>query len=237
MGTDGHQGRWALSAPATPAWRRERPAIQSLRPVWRQPCSGTPEGQPGRWRSAEALPPAPLLRRAPDAPAARYGNKRATDWTGDTVPVTATGDEETPHLSPAVTTPPATPSDFVVLPPMQAPLATRQLPPGAPWVDAGSVPSAHLLTRRTEHSLDRLGPVRADQRGHEPAGTGVAAARCVIAGDATDALGPPGPRSVVWLERPDRQGQATVRLACRKPVWAAGARRADGTRAATAPRA
>ena len=62
---------WAIYAPATPAGRRERPAIQSLRQVWLPPCYGPPEGPPGRWRSAEELPPAPLLLRSPYAPAAR----------------------------------------------------------------------------------------------------------------------------------------------------------------------
>ena len=39
------------------------------------------------------------------------------------------------------------------------------------------------------------------------------------------------------MERPDRHGHATVRIAFSKPVCAACARRADCTRAATAPRA
>ena len=39
------------------------------------------------------------------------------------------------------------------------------------------------------------------------------------------------------MERPDRHGHATVRIAFSKPVCAACASRADCTRAATAPRA
>jgi hypothetical protein len=77
----------------------------------------------------------------------------------------------------------------------------------------------------------------ADPRGPEPAGHGGAAARGVLAWAATDALGPHGPRRGGGRARPDRQGHAPGRLACRQPVWAAGARRAAGTRAATAPRA
>ena len=82
-----------------------------------------------------------------------------------------------------------------------------------------------------------MGPVAVDQRGPGQAAHGCAAAPGVLAWDATDALGPPGQRRVVWLERPERHGQATVRLACRKPVGAAGASRAAGTHAAPAPRA
>ena len=87
MGTDGHPWRWAIDAPATPAWLREMPAIQILRQGWLQQCSGTPEGQPGRWRSAEDHPPAPRLLSSPSDPEARYGTKRETDWTGSKVGV------------------------------------------------------------------------------------------------------------------------------------------------------
>jgi transposase len=190
-----------------------------------------------RWRSAAALPPAPLLISAPDAPAARYGKKRETEWTGDKVHVTATCDDETPNLLTDVTTTPATPSDVAGLPTMQAPLATRQRTPGEPLVDSGDVTSDHRLTRRTAHGIDLMGPVADDQRWQGQAGNGCEAARFVIDGDAQDAIGPHGQRSVVWRERPERHGHATVRMAFSQPVCGACASRADGTRAATAPRA
>jgi transposase len=237
IGTDGRQGLWAVYEPAAPAWLRERPAIQTLRPVWLQQFSATPEGQPVRWRSAEALPPAPLLISSPYAPEARSGKKRETEWTGYKVPVPDTCDDETPTLSTAVTTTPATTSDFALLPPMQAHLAPRQLTPRDQSVDVGYVTSDHRLTRRTEHGRDLLGPVMADQRWQEPAANGFAAAQCVIDWDAKYALCPQGQQSVVWLERPDRHGHPAVRLAFSKPVCAAGARRAACPRAATAPRA
>jgi transposase len=56
IATDGRLGLGAVYEPAAPAWLRERPALQTLRPVWLQQCSATPEGQPVRWRRAEALP-------------------------------------------------------------------------------------------------------------------------------------------------------------------------------------
>jgi transposase len=150
---------------------------------------------------------------------------------------TATWDDATPTLLTAVTTTPATPSDGALLPSMQAPWATRQLIPREPLVAGGSVTSDHLLTSRTEHGRDLLGPVMADQSWPAQAATGCAAAHVVIDWDAKDALGPPGQRSVVGRERPDRHGPPMVRLAFRKPGCAACARRADCPRAATAPRA
>jgi transposase len=183
------------------------------------------------------LPPAPLLICSPYDPEVRESTKRETDWTGYKVHVTATCDDETPNLITDVMTTPATTSDCAVRPPMQVHLAPRPLTPGEQLVDAGYVTSDHLLTSRTEPGIDLIGPVAVDQRWQGQAANGFAAAQCVIDWDATYALCPPGQRSVVWLERPDRHGHATVRIAFSKPVCAACASRADCTHAATAPRA
>jgi transposase len=99
------------------------------------------------------------------------------------------------------------------------------------------VSADHLLTSRTEHGIDLLGPVSGDQSWQGQAANGFAAAQFVIDWDAKHAICPQGQRSVVWMERPDRHGHPTVRIAFSKPVCAACASRADCTRAATAPRA
>jgi transposase len=184
IGTDGRQLLGASDEPATPAWLREMPAIQTRRQVWLQQFYATPEGQPMRWRSAADLPPAPLLISSPDDPEARYGKKRETEWPGDQVHVTETCDDETPRLITEVTTTPATTTEFAVLPTMQAHLATRQLTPGEQLVDAGDVTSDHRLTSRTAHGFDLIGPVADDLSGQGQAGNGFAAARFVIDGDA-----------------------------------------------------
>jgi hypothetical protein len=88
-----------------------------------------------------------------------------------------------------------------------------------------------------EHDRGLRGPARPDRRWQGQAGTGFAAAPCVIDWDAQYAICPQGQRSVVGRERPDRHGHPTVRMAFSKPVCGACARRADGPRAATAPRA
>ena len=94
-----------------------------------------------------------------------------------------------------------------------------------------------LLTRRTAQGIDLLGPVPGDQRWHGQAANGFAAAPWVLDWDAQHARGPQGQRRVGWLDRPERHGHPTGRIAFSKPVGAACASRADGTRAATAPRA
>jgi transposase len=190
-----------------------------------------------RWRRAAALPPAPWLMSSPAAPEARDANKRETAWTGDKGPITATGDDETANLRTAVTTTPATTSDCAVLPTMQANLAARQRTPREPLVDAGDVTADHRLRSRTAHGSALVGPAPADQRWQGPARNGCAAVHCVLDGEATHASCPQGQPRAVWTARPDRHGQATVRLACSTPGCAACARRAEGTRAASAPRA
>src|SRR5215813_1465838 len=119
IGTDGRQVLWAIYDPATPGWLRELPAIQTLRQVWLQQFSASPPDQPVRWRSAEDVPPAPVLISSPYDPEARYGKKRETEWTGYKVHVTETCDDETPNLITDVTTTPAATSDFARLPTIQ----------------------------------------------------------------------------------------------------------------------
>jgi transposase len=205
--------------------------------VWLQQFYATPEGQPVRWRSAEELPPAPLLLSSPDDPEARYGKQRETEGTGDKGQGTETCDAETPTLITEVTTTPATTSDCAVRPTSQAHLATRQLTPGEQMVDAGDGSADPLLTSRTAHGIALLGPVAEDHSWQAHTGNGFAAAPLLIDWDAKHAICPQGQRSVVWLERPDRHGHATVRIAFSTPGCAAGARRADCPRAAPAPRA
>ena len=237
IGTGGRQLLVAIDDLATPAWLRAIPALQTLRRVWLQPFYTAPEGQPVHWRRADDLPPAPWLSSSPSDPEARYGKKRETEWTGDKVQVTATCDDETPHLITEMTTTPATTSDVTMLPTIQAHLATRQLPPGEQLGDAGDVPSDHLLTSRAAHGIALIGPVADDQSWQRQAAHGFAAAQLVLDWDAKHALCPQGQQSVVWMERPARHGHATVRMAFSQPVCAACASQADCTRAATAPRA
>jgi transposase len=237
IGLDGRQLLWAIYDPATPAWLREVPAIQTLRQVWLQQFYASPDDQPVCWRHADDLPPAPLLISSPYDPDARYGKKRETEWTGYKVHITETCDDETPNLITDVLTTPATTSDIAVLPIIQANLATRQVTPREQVVDTGYVSADHLLTSRTDHGIDLLGPVPGDQSWQGQVANGFAAAQFVIDWDRRHAICPQGQRSVVWTERPDRHGHPTVRIAFSKPVCAACTRRADCTHAATAPRA
>jgi transposase len=236
-GMGGRPRLGASAAPATPAWLRELPAIQPRRRVWRHPLSASPEAQPVRWRPAGDLPPAPLRIRSPDDPEARDGPTRETAGTGDQGPRTDTCADATPTPMTAVLSTPATTAAVAVRPTLQDPLATRQVPPRAPCVEAGDVRAGHLLPSRTEQGRARLGPVPGAQRWPGQAKNGFAAATLGLDWEAEHASCPHGPRRGVWRERPDRHAQAAVRLAFSQPGGAACASRAAGPRAARAPRA
>jgi transposase len=237
IGVDGHQLLLAVYAPTAPAWVREVPAVQLLRRVWVQQFYATTTDHPLRWRTAEDLPAAPALISWPYDPDARYSKKRNTEWTGYKVHLTETCDETTPNLLTDVTTTPATTSDFAVLPTIQDHLAERALTPAEQIVDSGYVSADHLLTSRSAHQIDLLGPVAEDHSWQAQAATGFAAAQFVIDWDAKQAVCPQGQQSVVWMERTDRHGHATTHITFSKPICAACARRADCTQSATASRA
>ncbi len=236
IGADGRLVLRKLSEPSAPAGLHALPAMQVLRRVWLQQFYASDDDQPIRWRSADDLPPASLLISSPYDVEARYSKKRDTEWTGYKVHLTETCDDDTPNLITDVTTTPATTADFDVVPTIQDNLAERKLTPKEQIVDAGYMSADKLLTSRSEHQIDLLGPVADDHSWQAKAGNGFAAAQFVIDWDAQQATCPMGQQSVVWMERPDRHGDATVHISFSKPACTGCARRADCTQSATAPR-
>ncbi len=82
IGADGYHLLLAVYDVTAPRWLREVPAVQVLRRVWVQQFYAAVPEHPVRWRTANDLPPAPLLVSSPSDPDARYGQKRTTEWTG-----------------------------------------------------------------------------------------------------------------------------------------------------------
>ena len=71
-----------LAYKTVPAWLWEVPAVQILRQVWIQLFYASETGEPGGFRVAEDLPPAPQLISSPSDPDARWSKKRDTSWVG-----------------------------------------------------------------------------------------------------------------------------------------------------------
>ena len=236
IGADGRQLLLALAAPTAPVWLGEIPALQTLRQVWIQQFYASVDDQPLRWRSAEDTPPAAVLISSPYDPQARYSKKRDTEWTGYKVHLTETCDDDLPHLLTDVTTTPATTEDSTVLPSIQAQLAAREVLPAEQYVDAGYVTADHLLTSRTDHAIELVGPIAADYSWQARAGQGFAVAQFVLDWDKQQARCPQGQTSVGWWPHHDRRAQAAVKIVFEAAGCAACAVRADCTQAATGPR-
>jgi transposase len=236
IGADGLELLRTLYDPCAPTWLRDIPAVQVLRQVWLQQFHATPDDQPLRWRAAEDLPPAAVLIRSPYDRDARYSKKRDTEWTGYKVHLTETCDDQLPHLLTDVTTTPAPSADYAVLPSIQDHLAERQVTPSEQLVDAGYVSADHLITSRTEHGIDLLGPVANDPSWQAAAGNGFATAQFVLDWEGKQARCPTGQQSVGWRERQDRHGIAAVQITFGTAACAACACRAHCTRSVKQPR-
>ncbi len=211
IGMDGLQLLNAIFAPTTPAWLREVPAVQILQRVWLQQFY-TPTAD-GRvcWRTAEDLPPAPLLISSPHDPDARYSRKRATEWTGYKVQLTESCDDELPHVITNVETTPSTTTDNSMTAVIQAHLAERDLLPREHIVDAGYVTADHLVTSQ-QQDVDLVGPTPPEPGWQAKAKEGFAASCFVIDWEAQTASCPQGKTSVIWKPKTDQNGYSVVNI-------------------------
>lgn len=89
---------------------------------------------------------------------ARNGKKRSTFWTGYKVHFTQTCDEDAPQLITHVQTTPAPRSDEGVLSAIHADLAEKELLPDQHLVDSGYTTLTNLVTSRSDHEVDLVGP-------------------------------------------------------------------------------
>ncbi len=211
IGTDGLHLLQRIYDPATAPWLREVPAVQILRQVWLQQFYAAPPDEPVRWRSAEDLPPAPLLIRSPYDPEARYSRKRETEWVGFKVHVTESCDDDGPHVLTDVTTTAAPTPDHAVTATIQEQLAARQLVPAEHIVDAGYVTAEHLVTSQ-EHAIDLVGPVAEDHSWQARANAGFDAAQFVIDWEAQQATCPQGKTSGIWNPTTDRSDHDVITI-------------------------
>jgi len=190
-----------------------------------------------RWRTAEDLPPGPLLISTPYDPDARYSQKRHTEWTGYKVHLTETCDDDTPNLITGVTTTPATTLDFPVLSSIQQQLADRDVLPREQLVDAGYMTADQFQNSRTEHGIDLVGPIADDRSWQALQDDGLGAAQFVIDWEAKEATCPQGTTSVGWFHRKSRHGHAAIQIRFPQEACAACCIRARCTRAKTQGRA
>jgi len=236
IGADGlHLLRSVYAAPA-PAWLREIPAVQIVRRVWIQyyHAPDVPDGVV-RLRDPRDMPPGDRTIEFPYDPDARYHTKRTTTWTGYTVHLTETCDEDTPHLVTQVATVPATTNDVEVTATIQADLATRDLLPAEHLFDAGYVSAQHLVAGAAR-GIDLVGPAPPDTSWQASAGQGFAAANFVIDWERRSVTCPQGKQSRSWGEGTTEHGHPFHQVVFAKDDCAACPCRAHCTRSAVRPR-
>jgi len=213
IGADGRALLARLDDPAAPAGLGQLPAVAVLRQVWAQQYQAADDPTaPGGWRAAAALPAAAERIVSPYDAEARLSVKRETVWTGYRVHLTETCDAERPNLITDVATAPATEADSAVTAQIHARLDRRALLPGEHLVDAMYVTADHLVTSRTEHGLDLVGPVGADTSWQARQQTGYAVAQFAIDWDAQQARCPQGQASASWKPGPETEEHPSVTI-------------------------
>lgn len=209
IGTDGHRLLTAVYAADAPAWLREVPVVQTLRCVWLQQFYAE---DPLRLRLAADLPPAPMLINSPYDPDARWSKKREVVWTGYKVHLTETCEAELPNVITDVATTAATTTDNMVTTAIEDRLAGRGLVPREHLVDTSYVSAAHLVTSRTRHECDLVGPIHKDYSWQARAGQGFGMAAFTIDWSAQQATCPQGKTSAVWKPTHDADGHPVINI-------------------------
>ncbi len=233
IGGDGRILLAALERSDTPEWLRHVPAVETLRHVWDQQFV-VREGRLA-WRTAEELPPSPVLIRSPYDVEARYSKKRQTEWTGYKVHLTETCDDEFPSLIINVETTNATVTDYEMTPVVQRHLAERGCLPSEHLVDTGYMSAVHLVSS-AEQRVDLVGPVAPEKSWQAQAGEGFDTSAFVIDWAAQQARCPQGHLSQKWQVRVGPQGPVLHFRFSRTDCGACSVR-SQCTHSATLPRA
>jgi transposase len=160
IGHDGHHLLRQIDESATMVWLSQIPAVQILRQVWIQQYYIASDQL--RWRDSQALPPHRQLIQSPYDVETRNRTKRQTNWTGYTVHLSETCEDQGVNLITHVVTTPATTGDSPVLPEIHQALAQKQLAPQEHFVDMGYVHSAHLHSSQ-QAGIDLVAPIPAEK--------------------------------------------------------------------------
>ena len=219
IGCDGHQLLQALYDPSNPEWLRHLKAVEILRCVWVQQY----EIQQGQvyWRPADNLPPNKQLIQSPYDIEARNRTKRQMNWTGYTLHLTETCDEDAPHLITHVETTPATTGDVEMTEIIHQALAEKNLLPNEHIVDTAYVDAQHLLTSQTELGIDIVGRVPGDSSWQAQAGLGFDATGFTVDWHNRCCICPQGHTSQSWHLRADNYNNPVIQVRFHKSDCAA----------------
>ncbi|PBC92421.1 transposase [Streptomyces sp. Ag82_O1-15] len=230
---DGYTLLQALYAPASPAWLRELPGVQTLRCVLVQNYTRTAD-RAGRLRirrrertedGGDGLPPAPSRLASPYDTDTRWSAKRDLFWNGYKLHVSETchpqtdGDRPTrPNLITNVTTTSSTLPDSKALDSIHQALRRRHLLPARHYLDSG-YPSADLIVScARNYGIALVTPVLLDTSRQAKAHQGFAAHDFTIDWAGERAVCPAEKTSATWN---DVVRRAWPRPSSPSPPWTA----------------
>lgn len=245
FGVDDPTGRPPLvptrrTAPSTPAWLRQVPAVETLRQIWVHHYV-TVDGTV-RWRDPEQLAPASLRADSPYDPEAHFGSKRdaagrGLTWSGYKAHLTEACDTDGPHVITHVATTSAPTADVTMTPVIHAGLADRGLLPAVHLADTNYADADLLVASRADYDVELLAPVRPDVSWQAKAGEGFDVSRFAVDWDARTVTCPQGRESVKWTNNRGKGGNVFVHVEFARRDCLACEVREKCTRSATAPRA
>jgi transposase len=189
-----------------------------------------------QWRTTDNLPPYKQLIFSPYDPQARNRTKRDVNWTGYSVHLTETCEEDKPHLITHVETTPAATGDVEMTQVIHQALADKDLLPGTHLVDTAYVDAQHLLTSQAEYQLDLVGRVPKDTSWQAQAARGFDLSCFQIDWQAEQVTCPVGCQSQSWRLYSDRYGNPEIRVRFRARDCRACSSRSLCTRSPTRSR-
>jgi transposase len=157
-------------------------------------------------------------------------------WTGSTVHITETCEDDLPSLITNVETSPSTSPDVALTQTIHQHLEEKDLLPGEHLLDQGYIDAGVLVESATEYGVDIVGRVRPDTSWQAQAGQGFDASQFVIAWEEQRATCPQGHPSAHWHTSHDLYDNPVIHVQFAKQDCLKCARRALCTRSREGPR-
>lgn len=146
---------------------------------------------------------------------ARNRTKRELNWTGYTVHLTETCDDDAPNLITNVETTQATTGDEKMTPIIEENLAQKELLPQQHFVDSSYGHASNVVTSSEKYQLELIAPPNQNQSWQSHTQGAFPLSSFTINWDDKQAICPLGKTSISWKQRQDKgaKGAIEIRLA------------------------
>ena len=222
IGTDGFVLLGALDRAGAPADAAALPEVAVLRRVWTRHFERDKAGADGggsageqasdrvRMRPVQGQGPGDRVESPYDIDA-RFRSKHATRWTGYMVHLTETCDEDRPRLVVHADTTPANMHEAERTAAIHDALAAKSLAPSEHLVASAYVSAGHLVTARTRHGIDLVGPGRPNVSWQSRSGgEAFTLADFAVDWDRKAVRCPEGKESGLWISSAKHRGQGSI---------------------------